>query len=253
MTRAGVAGGGAPQKQVLIVTGGSQGIGAATCRLAAARGWAVCLSYSRDPAPADALVHEITAAGGQAIAVRADAADEAATAALFHQAATLGPITGVVVNAGTTGPSSTIAALETGPLDTVLAINVRGAFLALREASRTMTTGGIVMLSSRAAGLGGPGEWVHYAASKGAVDSMTLGAAKELAPRGIRVNALQPGLIDTAIHAKAGLHDRVERMGPGVPMGRAGTADEVARVILWLLSDEAAYVTGAIIPVSGGR
>ena len=109
------------------------------------------------------------------------------------------------------------------------------------------------MLSSRAAGLGGPGEWVHYAASKGAVDSMTLGAAKELAPRSIRVNALQPGLIDTAIHAKAGLHDRVERMGPGVPMGRAGTADEVARVILWLLSDEAAYVTGAIIPVSGGR
>ncbi len=238
---------------VIVVTGGSQGIGAAICRLAAARGWAVCLSYSSSEAAAATLVRSIEAHGGRALALQADAADEPATRALFRAAATLGPITGVVANAGITGPSSTIAALDAAPLDDVLAINVRGAFLTIREAARVMQSGSIVAVSSRAAALGGPGEWVHYAASKGAVDSMTIGASRELAPRGIRVNAVAPGLIDTEIHAKAGLHDRVARMGPGVPMGRAGTAEEVAKVVLWLLSDEAAYVTGAVIPVSGGR
>ena len=238
---------------VLIVTGGSQGIGAAIARMAAARGWAVCLSSSRAGGPADDVAAGIRAQGGQALAAQADAADEAATARLFEAAATLGPVTGLVINAGITGPTSTIAALEAAALDEVLAINVRGAFLTLREGARRMTAGGIVLVSSRAAGLGGPGEWVHYAASKGAVDSMTIGAAKELAPRGIRVNAVQPGLIDTPIHAKAGLPDRAERLGPSVPLGRPGTADEVARVVLWLLSDDAAYVTGAIVPVSGGR
>lgn len=238
---------------VLIVTGGSQGIGAAVSRLAAARGWAVCLSYSRGAAEAEAVVADIVAAGGRALAVQADAADEAATARLFHAAAGLGAVTGVVINAGITGPTSRIDALEASALDAVLAINVRGAFLTLREASRAMVSGAIVAVSSRAAQLGGPGEWVHYAASKGAVDSMVTGASKELAGRGIRVNAVAPGLIDTAIHAKAGLPDRVSALGPSVPMGRAGSADEVARVVLWLLSDEAAYVTGALIPVSGGR
>ena len=237
----------------ILVTGGSQGIGAATCRLAAARGWTVCLSWSRSEAPARALVHEIEAAGGRALAVRADAADDADTARLFDEAATLGPVTAVVINAGITGPRSDIADLPTEALDEVLGINVRGAFLTLREAARRMEAGAIVTVSSRAAGLGSAGEWVHYAASKGAVDTMTLGAARELAGRGIRVNAVAPGLVDTAIHAKAGMPDRVARMAPGVPMGRAGTAEEVAKVILWLLSDEAAYVTGAVLPVSGGR
>jgi NAD(P)-dependent dehydrogenase (short-subunit alcohol dehydrogenase family) len=237
----------------LLITGGSQGIGAAIAVMGAARGWAVCISYSSNGAAAEGVVDTITQLGGKAIAVHADAADEAATIRLFDAAAALGPITGVVINAGITGPVSTIAAMDTEALDRVMAINVRGAYLTLREAARRMETGGIVAIGSRASGLGGPGEWVHYAASKGAVDSMTIGAAKELAPRGIRVNAVQPGLIETEIHAKAGMPDRVERMAPSVPMGRAGTADDVARVVLWLLSDESAYVTGALIPVSGGR
>lgn len=239
---------------VLVVTGGSQGIGAATCRLAARRGWAVCFSYSQDAAAADAVAGDIRAAGGTALPQRADAADEAGMAALFDAAAELGPVTGLVNNAGVTGPMSPITDLSAAALDRVLAVNVRGAFLGVREAARRMGPGGaVVNVSSRASGLGGANEWVHYATSKGAVDTLTIGAARELAPRGIRVNAVVPGLIDTPLHGKAGLHDRVERLAPGVPMGRAGTADEVAAVILWLLSDEAAYVTGALLPVSGGR
>ena len=238
---------------VLVVTGGSGGIGAAVARMGAARGWAVCLSYGQDAGGAEAVVRGIEAAGGQARAVQADAADLAATARLFAEAATLGPVRGVVANAGITGPASTIEALDPAALDHVLAVNVRGAFLTVAEAARRMEEGGIVVVSSRAAGLGGAGEWVHYAASKGAVDTMVIGAAKEFAGRGIRVNAVAPGLIDTPIHAKAGLTDRVARMAGTVPLGRAGTADDVAHAVLWLLSDEAAYVTGAILPVSGGR
>ena len=239
---------------VLVVTGGSQGIGAATCREAARRGWAVCLSYSQSAAGAESVVAGIKAAGGQALAVQADAADEAATMRLFDAASELGPVRGLVTNAGITGPLTGITGLDAAALDQVLAINVRGAFLAVREAARRMASGGaIVNVSSRASQIGGGGDWIHYAASKGAVDTLTLGAAKELAPRGIRVNAVLPGLIDTAIHAKAGAPDRIATMGPGVPMGRAGSADEVARVILFLLSDDAAYVTGALLPVSGGR
>ena len=238
---------------VLVVTGGSQGIGAAIVRLAARDGWAVCFSYSANVTAADGLVAEIGKRGGTVVAVQADAADEAETARLFEQAAALGPVTGVVINAGITGPAATIAGLSADALDQVLAINVRGAYLTLQAAGRIMVSGSIVTMSSRAASLGGPGEWVHYAASKGAVDSMTIGAAKEFASRQIRVNALQPGLIDTEIHAKAGLPDRIAKLGHTIPMGRAGTADDVARVALWLLSDAAAYVTGAIIPVSGGR
>lgn len=238
---------------VLVVTGGSQGIGAAISRMAAAQGWAVCLSYSSNADEAAHVVAHITAQGGKALAVRADASDEQATTHLFQQAATLGPITGVVINAGTTGPVSRIEAMHTAALDRVLAINVRGAYLTLREAIRAMKSGAIVAISSRASTLGGPGEWVHYAASKGAVDSMVIGASKELAPLGIRVNAVAPGLIDTEIHAKAGLPDRIAKLGASVPIGRAGTPDDVARVVLWLLSEQSAYVTGALIPVSGGR
>lgn len=238
---------------VLVVTGGSQGIGAAICRLAAARGWAVCLSYSRSGTEAEAVASEILAAGGRALAVQADAAEEEATVRLFKAASGLGPVTGVVINAGITGPVATVAGLEAADLDRVLGVNVRGAYLALREAARSMTAGAVVAISSRASQLGGPGEWVHYAASKGAVDTMVIGSARELAPRSIRVNAVLPGLIETSIHAKAGMADRVARMAPSIPMGRAGTAEEVAKVVLWLLSDEAAYVTGALLPISGGR
>ena len=244
---------------VIIVTGGSQGIGAAVCRGAAARGWDVCLSYSRGQAEAEAVVAGIEAAGGRALAVQADAADGDAVARLFQAASGLGRVTALVNNAGITGPLATIDALDAAGLDRVLAVNVRGAFLAVQEAVRCMATdlggagGAIVNVSSRASQLGGSGEWVHYAASKGFVDTLTLGAARELAPRGIRVNAVLPGLIDTAIHAKAGQQDRVARMAASIPMGRAGTADEVAETILWLLSDQASYVTGAILSVSGGR
>ena len=241
---------------VLVVTGGSQGIGAAICRLAAARGWQVCFSYSRDAAPADALVEEITEAGGVAKAVRADAADGAAVENLFAAADMLGPVTGLVANAGITGPVALLDAVTPAIIDQVMAVNVRGVFLAIKAATPRMTAhggGAIVNISSRASGIGGGGEWVHYAASKGAVDTITLGAAKELAPKGIRVNAVVPGLIDTEIHAKAGDAGRISRMGGSVPLGRAGTATEVAYAALWLLSEEAAYVTGALLPVSGGR
>jgi len=245
---------------VMVVTGGSQGIGAAVARLAAARGYAVALSYRTGRHRAEQVVAEIGAAGGRAIAVQADSADEAATVALFAAAdAAFGAVTALVNNAGITGPVQRLDSADSAMLDAVMGTNINGVFFATREAIKRMATdlggpgGAIVNVSSRASGLGGGGEWVHYAASKGAVDSFTIGAARELAPRGIRVNAVNPGLIDTEIHAKAGLNDRLERLGPGVPMGRAGTADEVAKVILWLLSDEASYVTGALLPVSGGR
>jgi NAD(P)-dependent dehydrogenase (short-subunit alcohol dehydrogenase family) len=247
-------------KPVLVVTGGSQGIGAAVARLASQRGYAVAISYQRAKDAADAVVRDIRDSGQAAIAAQAEMADEASIVALFQTVdRALGPVTGLVNNAGITGPVAKLDDLTAAVLDEVMTVNVGGCFLALREAARRMATdrggsgGAVVNVSSRAAVLGGPNEWVHYAASKGAVDSLTIGAAKELAPRGIRVNAVSPGLIDTEIHAKAGMPDRLQRMAGGIPLGRAGTADEVARVVLWLLSEEAAYVTGAIVPVSGGR
>lgn len=240
---------------VLLVTGGSQGIGAATARLGAARGYRVAFSYRSREDLADRVVAEIGAAGGQVLAVQADVADEAAIVAMFDTVeAEFGVPSAVVNNGGVTGPFATLDRVTTAILDDVLGVNVRGAFLVLREAARRMREGAaVVNVSSRASELGGPNEWIHYAASKGAVDTLTIGAAKELAAKGIRVNAVTPGLIDTEIHAKAGMPDRLERMKAGVPMRRAGTAEEVAKVILWLLSDEASYVTGAIVPVSGGR
>jgi NAD(P)-dependent dehydrogenase (short-subunit alcohol dehydrogenase family) len=247
-------------KQVLVVTGGSQGIGEAVARLAASRGYAVALSYRSGAAQAQAVVAAITEAGGTAIAVQADSADEAATEALFAMVdRELGPVTALVNNAGITGPICKLDEVSGAMLSEVMGINVTGCFLALREAVRRMATdkggagGAIVNVSSRAAAIGGANEWVHYAASKGAIDTFTIGASRELAPRGIRVNAVNPGLIDTEIHAKAGVPERVERMRSMIPMGRAGTAEEVAKVILWLLSDEASYVTGALVPVGGGR
>lgn len=245
---------------VMIVTGGSQGIGAATARLAAARGYKVALSYRSGAQQAAAVLEDIKAAGGTAIAVQADAADEAATEALFAQVdRELGPVTALVNNAGITGPIRRLDAIEAATVSQVMELNVTGCFIALREAVKRMATdlggagGAIVNLSSRASEIGGANEFVHYAASKGAIDSFTIGAARELGPRGIRVNAVNPGMIETEIHAKAGDAGRTTRAIPVIPLGRVGTAEEVAKVILWLLSDEAAYVTGALIPIGGGR
>jgi len=246
--------------QVIVITGGSTGIGAATARLAAARGYDVAISYRTSKPQADEVVAAVRAKGRRAMAMQADAHDEAATVAFFAAVdRELGPVTALVNNAGITGPVAKLDEVTEPMLSGVMNINITGCFLALREAVRRMATdrggagGAVVNVSSRASEIGGGGEWVHYAASKGAVDTFTIGASRELAPRGIRVNAVNPGLIDTEIHAKAGMPDRVARFIPNIPMGRAGSADEVAKVILWLLSDEASYVTGALVPIGGGR
>ncbi len=246
--------------RILLVTGGSQGIGAAVARLAARAGWAVALSYVRSRELADGIVTEIEQAGGRALAVQAEMADEASVVAMFRAVdTTFGRLDALVNNAGTTGPIRRIDQVTSAIIEEVMGVNVRGAFIATREAAARMATdrggagGAIVNVSSRASEIGGAGEWVHYAASKGAMDSLTIGSARELGPVGIRVNAVNPGLIETDLHARAGAPDRLERLKGGVPMGRTGSADEVAKVILWLLSDDASYVSAALIPVSGGR
>lgn len=243
-------------RPVMIVTGGSQGIGAAVARLGGARGYAVALTYQSNREMAEAVASGIEAA----IAVRAEMADEASILALFRTVdETFGPVTVLVNNAGGPGPACRLDAITGELLDQVLAVNVRAPFLLIREAAARMATdrggqgGSIVNVSSRAAEIGGAGEWVHYAASKGALDSLTIGAARELATRGIRVNAVSPGLIETDLHARAGLPDRLARLVGGVPMGRTGSAEEVAEAVLWLASDAASYITGAIVPISGGR
>jgi len=247
-------------KPILLVTGGSRGIGAATARLAAARGYAVCLSYRSREAAAKTVVADIERAGGEAIAVAADVACEADVLRLYEAVdARLGRLTALVNNAGILEQQTTLLNIDAGRLQRVLAANVIGSFLCAREAVRRMSTrlggagGAIVNVSSMAARLGSPGEYVDYAASKGAIDSMTIGLAKEVAAEGIRVNAVRPGVIYTDIHASGGEPGRVDRVKGAVPMQRGGTAEEVARAILWLLSDEASYSTGTFIDVSGGR
>lgn len=244
----------------LLVTGGSRGIGAAIARLAAARGYAVCLSYRTDRHAAEAVVADIAARGGTAIAVPADVAVEDDVLRLFAAAdERLGPLDAFVNNAGILARQMRVDEMDAARLNRVFATNVTGAFLCAREAVRRMSTrrggrgGAIVNLSSRAARIGSPGEYVDYAASKAAIDTLTLGLAKEVASEGIRVNAVAPGLIETGIHASGGEPGRVARLAPGVPMQRGGTPDEVARAVLWLLSDEASYTTGAILDVAGGR
>jgi NAD(P)-dependent dehydrogenase (short-subunit alcohol dehydrogenase family) len=246
--------------RAVVITGASRGIGAATARLAAAQGYHVAVNYHASPEAAAKVVAAIEQAGGKAVAIPADVAREGEVIRLFEEAeAALGPITGLVNNAGITGPSGRLEDLKAETLEAVMALNVMGAFYCAREAVRRMSTkrggkgGAIVNVSSGAATLGSPGEFIHYAASKGAIDTMTLGLAKEVAREGIRVNAVAPGLILTEIHAAAGDPDRVKRIVATVPMGRVGSAREVAKTILFLLSDHASYVTGAILRVAGGR
>jgi NAD(P)-dependent dehydrogenase (short-subunit alcohol dehydrogenase family) len=246
---------------VAVVTGGSRGIGAATALLLARRGWDVGLGYQRDAKAAETVVEACEGAGARAVAVPGDVASPDDVAALFAAADRLGAVSALVNNAGVVAPAARVDELTLTPerISRMLAVNVTGAFLCAGDAVRRMSArhggsgGSIVNVSSAAARLGSAGEYVDYAASKAAVDTLTIGLAREVANEGVRVNAVRPGLIETDIHASGGRPDRVERMRSSVPMQRGGTAEEVAAAIAWLCSDEASYTTGAIIDVSGGR
>jgi NAD(P)-dependent dehydrogenase (short-subunit alcohol dehydrogenase family) len=245
---------------VLLVTGGGRGIGAATARLAASRGYAVAINYLQNRKAADDLVREIETAGGSAVALQADVSREADVCRLFEDVdRALGTLTGLVNNAGILETQMRVETMTAERLNRIFATNITGAFLCAREAVRRMSTAGggrggaIVNVSSGAARLGSPGEYVDYAASKGAIDTLTIGLAREVAEEGIRVNAVRPGFIYTDIHASGGEPARVDRVKAFVPMKRGGHADEVARAIVWLLSDEASYSTGTFIDVTGGK
>jgi NAD(P)-dependent dehydrogenase (short-subunit alcohol dehydrogenase family) len=245
---------------VLVVTGGGRGIGAATARLAASRGYAVCVNYRSNRVAAESVVDDITTSGGRAIAVQADVADEADVVRLFTAVDdALGTLTALVNNAGVLEPQMRVESMNADRITRVLATNVTGTLLCAREAIRRMSTarggrgGAIVNVSSMASRIGSPGEYVDYAASKGAVDTLTIGLAQEVAQEGIRVNAVRPGIIYTEIHASGGEPGRVDRVKAFVPLRRGGQPDEVAHAILWLLSAESSYSTGAFIDVGGGR
>lgn len=246
--------------KVLLVTGGSRGIGAATALLAARQGWAVAVNYTANSLAADEVVRVIRASGGTAITVQADVADEAQVLKMFEKVdAKLGRLTGLVNNAGVVDVTARVDQMSAARWKRMFDINVFGSFLCAREAVRRMSTrhggegGSIVNVSSAASRLGSPGQYVDYAAAKGAVDTFTIGLAKEVAAEGVRVNAVRPGLIETEIHASGGLPNRVNELKHQVPMQRGGTAEEVAQAIVWLLSDAASYTTMSLLDVSGGR
>ena len=245
---------------VALITGSGRGIGAATAKLAAARGYAVCVNYLKNAARAEEVVAAIHAGGGKAIMVQADTANEDEVIKMFERVdRELGPITALVNNAGITGRAGRLESFDAAAIRRVLEVNVTGTILCSQQAVKRMSTkkggagGAIVNVSSLAATLGGADRWIPYGAAKGAVNSFTVGLAKEVAAEGIRVNAISPGLITTEIHAEAGIGDRLTKMIPSIPMGRLGTAEECAEAILWLMSGEAAFMVGSILSLSGGR
>ena len=247
-------------ERVLLITGGSRGIGAACALLAARDGWDVAVNYTRDAAAAEAVAAQVRATGRRAIAVQADVADEAQVLRLFATVdAQLGRLQGLVNNAGVVDVAQRVDGMSVARLQRMFTVNVIGSFVCAREAVQRMSTrhggggGVIVNLSSAAARLGTPGQYVDYAASKGAIDTFTTGLAREVAAEGIRVNAVRPGLIETEIHASGGQPERARELAPTVPMQRTGTAEEVAAGIVWLLSDAASYTTGAVLDITGGR
>ena len=246
--------------QLVLITGGSRGIGAATALLAARQGYAVAVNYSANSLAADEVVRQIRQAGGQAMAVQADVANEAQVVAMFEKIdAKFGRLSALVNNAGVVDQTTRVDAISLQRLQRMFEINVFGSFLCAREAVRRMSTryggtgGSIVNVSSVAARLGAPGQYVDYAAAKGAIDTFTIGLSKEVAAEGIRVNAVRPGIIETDIHASGGLPHRAREMAPQVPMQRSGTAREVAESIVWLLGESSSYTTGALLDVTGGR
>ncbi len=246
--------------KTVLITGGSRGIGAATALLAAREGYAVAVNYTSNSLAADEVVRQIRAAGGQAITVKADVANEADVVAMFEKVdAKFGRLTALVNNAGVVDVNTRVDGITLARLRRMFEINVFGSFLCAREAVKRMSTryggtgGAIVNVSSAAARLGSPGSYVDYAAAKGAIDTFTLGLSKEVAAEGIRVNAVRPGIIETEIHASGGAPNRAKEIAPQLPMQRAGTANEVAESIVWLLSEKSSYTNGALLDIAGGR